>query len=287
MASDSHIIAERGSSAPYLSGDSFRAYADFVIDETNTAFFPDNIAPGSVIFLRADYLSHFFNEIHPLITVPYILISQNSDDSIPGTFAHFLDDDNIIAWFGQNVEDFVHPKLHLIPIGIANRYWAYGDTGVFDNIKNNLQMYPKSHLVYMNFTIDSTYQECALKERTMVYERFIRQPFCFVAKPKNLEPYLIDLAQSKFVVSPRGKGLDCYRTWEALYMGTFPIVRTSSLDPVYEGLPIVIVNDWSEVTESFLEQKYEELQHQTFQWEKLKADYWFKLIDSYKPLRVL
>ena len=44
-----------------------------------------------------------------------------------------------------------------------------------------------------------------------------------------------------------GNGLDCHRTWELLYLGCIVITRTSPLDPLFEGLPVVIVRDWEEV----------------------------------------
>jgi len=50
------------------------------------------------------------------------------------------------------------------------------------------------------------------------------------------------------VVSPHGNGLDCHRTWESLVLGNIVIVKRSSLDPMYEGLPVVIVDDWREVS---------------------------------------
>jgi hypothetical protein len=49
------------------------------------------------------------------------------------------------------------------------------------------------------------------------------------------------------VVSPHGNGLDCHRTWESLVLGNIVIVKRSSLDPLYEGLPVVIVDDWREI----------------------------------------
>ncbi len=55
-----------------------------------------------------------------------------------------------------------------------------------------------------------------------------------------------------FVISPHGNGVDCHRTWEALALGCVPIVRTSPLDALYEGLPVLIVSNWCEVTADFL-----------------------------------
>ena len=51
-----------------------------------------------------------------------------------------------------------------------------------------------------------------------------------------------------FTVSPHGNGLDCHRTWEDLILGCIPIVKTSPIDYLYEGLPVAIVKDWDEVT---------------------------------------
>jgi len=267
----------RKSSAPYLSGDTFRSYADFIIDETEAPFSPENVTSGSTVFLKTDYLEYFFKEIHPCIASPYILITHNSDFPIPNGFVHMLDDEKLIAWFGQNVEGYLHPKLHPIPIGIANRHWPHGNTDIFDAVRMNDVIYSRDILLYMNFIIDTYYQE-----RSRVYSQFIYESFCLYSPVKDMQSYLADLKMTKFVLCPRGNGLDCHRTWESLYMGAFPVVRTSTLDSLYEGLPVIIINDWNEVTQAFLEHKYEEMQQREFAWEKLYADYWFQHIDSFK-----
>jgi hypothetical protein len=47
------------------------------------------------------------------------------------------------------------------------------------------------------------------------------------------------------VLSARGNGLDCHRTWELLLLGSIVITRTSPLDPLFEDLPVAIVKDWT------------------------------------------
>jgi hypothetical protein len=54
-------------------------------------------------------------------------------------------------------------------------------------------------------------------------------------------------ASYPFVMSAHGNGRDCHRTWEVLFLGCIAIVKTSSLDPLYDGLPVVIVDDWRQV----------------------------------------
>jgi hypothetical protein len=268
-------MAKRVSSEPYISGDTFRDYADFIVDETNIPFSPEWVQPGDVIFVKTDYLSSFFETLHPQIAFPYILLSHNSDIAIPGDFAPMLDDPKLIAWFGQNIEGCPHPKLHPIPIGIANKRWEHGNTSIFDAVQS--VYHSKSILLYMNFALQNN-----LSLRLPVYNQFINEPYCRFALAKGLEEYLKDLASTRFVLSPRGNGLDCHRTWEALYLKAIPIVISSTLDPLFEDLPVLIIQDWSEVTEDFLMQKYEEFKGRTYNFEKLETSYWFSLIDSYR-----
>lgn len=216
---------DRHSSSPYISGDTFRAYADFIIDETYLLFSTKQVTPGSTIFLNMNFAANFFKKIHPKIPCPYILITHNSDRAIPGPYVSILNDDKLIAWFGQNTEGYVHPKLHPIPIGIANRYWPHGNTSILETVIGLLEGIEKNHLLYMNFSIGTSFQE-----RSFVYHLFVQQPYCFISPPKYFDSYLMDVAASKFVLSPRGNGLDSHRTWEALYMGAIPIVRTSAAD---------------------------------------------------------
>ena len=85
-------------------------------------------------------------------------------------------------------------------------------------------------------------------------------------------------------LSPRGGGLDCHRTWEALYLDVIPIVWHSTLDPLYTNLPIIIINEWSEINEQFLRTKLHEIaqkkvqQPSVYQYEKLRNAYWRELI---------
>lgn len=53
-----------------------------------------------------------------------------------------------------------------------------------------------------------------------------------------------------FDLSPRGHGIDCYRTWESLALGMVVIVQRvrGPLDQLYEGLPVVLVDDYDEVS---------------------------------------
>jgi hypothetical protein len=109
----------------------------------------------------------------------------------------------------------------------------------------------KKYLLYMNFSAGTN-----PSARKPAYDYFKDKDFCHVTGRMSVESYLWNVVHAKFVVSPHGNGLDCHRTWEALYLGVIPIVKTSSLDQLYEDLPVLIVDDWSDVTREFLETKW-------------------------------
>lgn len=79
----------------------------------------------------------------------------------------------------------------------------------------------------------------------------------------------------KFIISPHGNGLDCHRTYESILLGSVPVVRSSTLDGLYEGMPVLIIKDWKDLTKEVLEQY-----KCTGNLEKLKLNYWVSLIKN-------
>jgi hypothetical protein len=65
----------------------------------------------------------------------------------------------------------------------------------------------------------------------------------------------------RFAACPRGNGIDTHRVWEALYLGVVPVVeRSPSVEHfAAQGLPMVVVDGWSEVTPERLEHEAERL----------------------------
>ena len=85
-----------------------------------------------------------------------------------------------------------------------------------------------------------------------------------------------------FILSPFGGGIDCYRTWEALIFGHIVITLHSPLDNLYKDLPVIIVNDWSEITNDKLYYWYQKYffnntaQNNENVRNKLTTKYWIK-----------
>lgn len=90
--------------------------------------------------------------------------------------------------------------------------------------------------------------------------------------------YFQSIASYKFVVSPEGNGIDCHRHYEALMAGCIPIVERNPLtEKKYKGCPILWTTDYSEITEDYLNQKYEEMIDKQYDFSCL-------FLSSYPPI---
>jgi len=273
----------RPSSLPYVSGDSFRAIADHVHDETAEAK-PEDISRGEVVFVSAPRVASYFRDVHPRISHPYVLITHNGDTNIDESMLAFIDD-KIIRWFAQNAVAR-HPRMTPIPIGLENlHHYKNGIVSFFRKTQKQIarqsaaQARPsrRARILY-HFKVRTN-----ARERQPALDFFSRQPLAETLENK-LSPglYLKELSSYEFVASPPGNGLDCIRTWEAMYLETVPIVKDSAAMRSFEslGLPLWVVRDWDELsnlTESDLQEKYDTLVRAADR-RPLYMDYWISMI---------
>jgi hypothetical protein len=74
--------------------------------------------------------------------------------------------------------------------------------------------------------------------------------------------------------------MDCHRTWEALVLGAIPIVRGHQFDELFADLPVLIVDEWKDVTAELLTATLEAFKERSFKKECLELAYWKKQIAS-------
>lgn len=288
-------------SHPYISGDSFRSISNHVLESDNPChitchygFSPKKVKPKDIVFVEGALLEIYFKEYHNKIRHPYILITHNADHSCPRNFFDYLNDPKIIIWFASN-PDYTHKKLIPIPIGLSNRHWPhsrYNHSKI--NIKQNnflrrklntqylhklLFRKSRPYLLYVNFdwTTNPTI-------RKPIYNKFYEEAESYITKKQNrvYDDYLEDIINSKFTLCPPGNGLDCHRMWEAMWLGSIPVMISTTLDPLFEDLPVIIVKNWSQVSQKFLEDAFHKVLNKEYKFEKLYLDYWINLIYSYK-----
>ncbi len=240
-------------------------------------FDPTQVQPGDIILVRN--APKFFATLHKEIHCPYIIVTLGSYfDRMHEKFLKFLDDEKVIAWYGVHPCIQSHPKFHALPLGILQRTEFYEKRDELTQLFAQLRQEPRKKLLHMNFTVRS--KPPFKGDRNQVITIFENKPFCHKASHRPFIGYMQEMAEYKFTLSPRGTAPDTYRTWEALMVGTIPIVKTSHLDELYAKLPVLIIEDWEQVTEEFLEHKYQEMVHKKCDIEKLFMEYWLKKINT-------
>lgn len=264
------VVAEN----QYISGDAFKNQSQFVLGKAMNTVDQNKVQAGDIVFVISNKLGEFFEKYHPRIRQPYILINHNEDDDAPGKYAKYLDDPMLYAWFAQNIDRPETAKLHAIPIGIENESVGHNYPTIINELLPTITTTKRDILAYGTFTVAN----CP-NERGYVKSLFENQPFCYFEKERvPVHTFLEHIVRSKFVFSPRGIGQDCFRTWEALYLGCIPIVKSTALNPLYQDLPVLVVDDWRQVTQEFLAREYERISHGTYKMEKLTFQYWWDKI---------
>lgn len=253
------------------------------------------IKDNSVIYICTDAMLDFIKNILPNLKNKIIIVSGDCDTSITNKdFDDVINNDKIIHWFSQNLEK-KHIKMSQIPIGLdyhtlfnnKNHSWGENLSPLKQEeilksiIRNSKPFYERKKIAYANFHF-------FYKNSKYGYDR----SDALKKLPKNIvyyEPEKIKRndtwkkqSEYAFVISPHGNGLDCHRTWEALVLGCIPIVKKSVLDPLYDNLPVLIVNDWDEVNNNLLENTIKNFRNKKFIYEKLKLKYWVDLINKKK-----
>ena len=101
------------------------------------------------------------------------------------------------------------------------------------------------------------------------------------ARDGQLAAYASRLFDAEFVLSPNGKGRACHREWEALVAGAIPLVDwdpSRAVAELYEGLPVVRVKDWSQISTYFLRNELQRIQaaarRREIDLKKLYLPYW-------------
>ena len=255
-------------SLPYLTGMGLRNRCHLIYDEFQKDP-PSSInKDNEVAFVKTDFIYEFFEKIAVKIKFKFKLITHNSAYDINESRARYVNLPNLTEWYAQNV-NFIHPKIKSIPLSIMNARWPCGNVESIQEIKDlNIS---KSHLLYCNFDSNTN-----PSSRNIVSKRFQGKNFVLSAQRKPFKDYLMDLKSSHYVLSPNGRGVDCHRLWETLLMGSIPIVEKSINTSFYKHLPILIIDDWSQVNEKFLLKKNNKFKN--INPEECYLNYWVKKI---------
>lgn len=243
---------------------------DFSIIPPEGKYFNNEILEkDAVIFCKTDFIDYLFSNLQRS-DKNYIVITHHSDYPIDN-YRFLMKPNNVKRWFAIN-PTVKHDSLVCIPLGLKTHKGIYLEekymTKWFVQNINRLKNNRKENKVYCNWTNTNP-------NRMIIIDKLKNNNIDFILEYNlSFDAYAENMSRCRFVISPPGNGIDCHRTWEALYMDCIPIVIKNSIYDGWVDLPILQVNDYSEVNDilinNFLEKE--------FNYEKLYFQYWKKII---------
>lgn len=255
----------------------------------------NHLSDGDSIYICSSALRDFVTNHLRNIHVKFVLVTGDSDSAIPfqslleSEFHKLMNSPLLIAWFSQNLvaSPKEYPKFRHLPIGLD--YHTMSEREHFWGPKT----VPKAQEQLL-YAVSKTAPPFHLR-KPLAYSTFHFQlnrggrRLAYAQIPPELiyyEPNQIQRLHSwkrqtdyAFVVSPPGEGIDCHRTWEAMCLGCIPILISTPLDDLFEGLPVLIVKSWTDITAELLHKTIEDYKTRTFKLEKLELKYWVNEIE--------
>lgn len=204
---------------------------------------------------RACDLDAFAETALPGIDRPFVLITTDGDLSVPSqlrpqTVAALKRHPMLVAWHSQNA-DGTDPAVLPFPIGLdlhTARPWTTAPR-LLAKLRQIGREAPHAASRPLRVFSDLGLAVTGARREAHAAVDGCAHVDLAVTRVSQIEIWR-RYASYPFVLSAHGNGLDCHRTWEVLCLGGIPIVKTSSLDPLYRGLPVAIVEDWREVRDA-------------------------------------
>lgn len=255
------------------------------------------VGPGQTVYVCTDALEKFATSVFPAITNPIVLVSGDSDKPVDafllqqGSIAAMLASERLITWFAQNLAASHHKLAHL-PIGMDyHTMWAQPGMWGLSRIspvaqEHRLQsILADSPLFHQRYLTAYCNWHFALHrgDRQECMDNIDKTACFFEAHPIPRLSTWQRQSECMFVISPHGAGLDCHRTWEALLLGCVPVIKHSSLDPLFVQLPVFVVTDWKDVTRDALAQFAKRMLEQKYNFYTLFKEYWLQRLAGKVP----
>lgn len=273
------IFPQQFDSAECLTAERLVAGCDwsYWTEEQKQRPLPSKWKDGALVYCQTDHVFELFRRLrlHPCRVV---LVTNESDHSVSRN--HFAARPwNVVEWFGANTTA-KDSLCQVLPRGLANHYCSLTLKPV-DFAGYTPDVTERSKWIYVNHRIETnpiirepawrhfaaregegwiTLQSPAIKGETEEYRRALRE--------------------HRFICCPPGNGIDTHRMWESWYSKAIPIVLRSRVTEAFADLPIVIVDDYAQVTLPFLQEEYVRIQQRAFSFEKLYLSHWLQTLNA-------
>jgi hypothetical protein len=238
-------IYEDKSSWPLISGDTYRSLCQIKIDSIND--FPkiqEVVGFSGKVFVSAGVASQFFEELENVQDSSFknVDLIIHNGDLIPDylVFAKWN-----FKFSSISSVNWLHELQNVYPLPIGLENWDYMRNGVPSDFKLPGQAVRDIDLLVCFSDHTNPVERKAARDATTAVSGV-----CLASSTLSPRKYRELIKRSKFVLSPPGNGPDCHRTWEALYLGATPIVKSEYWAFHERQLPVVVLESWENLNEA-------------------------------------
>tara|TARA_Y100000739_G_scaffold204431_1_gene191069 strand:- start:501 stop:1379 length:879 start_codon:yes stop_codon:yes gene_type:complete len=262
---------KRNNSYPFISGDTFLAISDyFIIKGADSPSIITHHDKKQIIFIENDLLAEDW--VREYAKKFKIVILHNGDKVPKLKYLEELTNRKIYV-FGTNI-NFVSEYIEPIPIGIENAHHKKnGDLDYYNPVKIANCKKKKNNIIFASFAVNTKVR----KDYEIILDKYKIDN----TNNLSLDEYRKRLNDSYFIISPPGNGIDCHRTWEALYHKTIPVIEKKYYLFSHINLPILTVNKLEEFLNYSKEKKLNIYKNLTSKYnQKIYMQWWVNHINS-------
>lgn len=263
------------SNSPFLSGDTFRFQADLDISSLPLNEREMPILPQARVVFRRSNLLQSFIDFHKKDIAVKVILCGNSDFEFHDVQLELPYSVKVCILRNSYISD--DERIFSLPIGLENvRLGTNGIPRIFNiDAEGETKM---NRLLIGPFSLTHD-------ERRMLKE-FISEEIPsvdFGIKRLTLKSLARLNSSYKKIAAVRGNGVDTYRLWEILYLGSIPIIKRDSwsLSLRKLNLSLEYVDCWSPTEISRVAQSDYCKPPKPSQLESLWWPYWKKRIEAY------
>ena len=213
---------------------------------------PENIKENDILFVKTDYLydETFQRAFLPRIKNKFTLVTGISSYNVQGKETDILNNENVKHWFCTNPPDVNNKKIVPLPIGFEEKERAGGNQGVLNNAMLTAPKWSnKSDKLYL------PYHDVGTNPRRDAQIKLLSSLPYVEVETERLEfaQYLNKMSKYKYILCLSGAGDDTHRNYEALLVGSTPVMLSTPLKRVFDvyNLPSVFLREWYDLEKTY------------------------------------
>ena len=235
-------LQKRISSYPYLCPDTYLAKCERVVLTPSDLkkLIGENSNNYKTVYLVGDLIDQFIEAREQIPNIQTLVIGESDTTQREQSLSKLYS--KVGQIFSNNLIG-KSERCSPVPLGIERQ--AYRSAGRVRNFQKKYQTKTSNRTIPFLIAWND-----ATNAKRPIYRAEFQNHFNSLVINQRVAASTIHklMRKTMFVPSPAGNGIDCHRTWEALYLGAVPVVLRSE----YFGesnWPVLVVDSWSELLE--------------------------------------